>query len=324
MFLWRILPSVSTSVFNSLSRVNPSCFPFRLRSFFTAMASPLLSPGLPENPSKTPPFMNATGIAPESILFEKFIGFGSNSPRLSGILPIKRLLDKSRRPISNGIGPDRRLLLASSFTRLVTLEITQGRVPEIILPWMNTLVAAFRRIDFLISPTPPEKMKFRNSPGFPRTGNWCIRTRFLAWWSLPGRPGIGPRGSPGILPIIPLSLNSRSTKDSILPIPTGISPESLHAVNTKLFSFLSPEIFAGSRHGLKPPFSLKLSTSRLLRLVTDKGNSPVKRLKDKSSDLKACKGFKSGKTPVKYPPVMFSSSKAEQLVIPTGNRFPWK
>ena len=119
-------------------------------------------PGLPEKLSTNPPFTKDTGIGPERLLFDKLMEFGNNSDRLSGILPVKRLFERSRTlrdfsqeselgmedeslllcknsvfsflklPISEGIGPDRRLLLRSIFTRLVAREILGGIAPEIL------------------------------------------------------------------------------------------------------------------------------------------------------------------------------------------------
>ncbi|WVZ18608.1 hypothetical protein V8G54_005930 [Vigna mungo] len=96
-------------------------------------------PGFPAKLSTKPPLISLGGIGPESILCEKLIEFGSSTERLSGMLPVKRLLERSRRlrnsneesepgmeefslfpcnisklsllrlPISEGIGPDRRL-----------------------------------------------------------------------------------------------------------------------------------------------------------------------------------------------------------------------
>uniref|UniRef100_A0A7N0V1S0 Uncharacterized protein n=1 Tax=Kalanchoe fedtschenkoi TaxID=63787 RepID=A0A7N0V1S0_KALFE len=93
---------------------------------------------------------------------------GSNLVRLSGMVPVKRLSDKSRRlrdfsdemdigteevslfpcnismlsflrfPIAEGIEDERRLWLASNFTRFWALEISEGTAPESIFLWMNS------------------------------------------------------------------------------------------------------------------------------------------------------------------------------------------
>jgi hypothetical protein len=52
--------------------------------------------GLPEKLSTNPPLINEGGIGPERLLLEKLIEFGKSSQRLSGIFPVKRLLERSR------------------------------------------------------------------------------------------------------------------------------------------------------------------------------------------------------------------------------------
>ena len=101
----------------------------------------------------------------------------------------------------------------------------------------------------------------------------------------------------------------------MFPIDAGIGPCSTQVVKIMRLSFVSLEIFSGSCHKLRPSFSLKLSTSRLERFVTDMGNSPVKRLYDTSSIRKDFNGEKSGYVPVADKKLKFNSSKKEQLTM---------
>uniref|UniRef100_A0A2P2NZJ5 Uncharacterized protein n=1 Tax=Rhizophora mucronata TaxID=61149 RepID=A0A2P2NZJ5_RHIMU len=89
----------------------------------------------------------------------------------------------------------------------------------------------------------------------------------------------------------------------------------MHVVRIMVFSFFGLEIFSGSFHKSSSTFSLKLSTSRLVRLVTDIGNLPVKRLYDMSSIRRDFSVEKSGSVPVRYRKLIFSSSKREQLMM---------
>ncbi|PON56471.1 hypothetical protein TorRG33x02_296220 [Trema orientale] len=165
-------------------------------------------PGLPEKLSTNPPLIRDCGIGPESMLCEKLIEFGKSSQRLSGILPVKRLFERSRTlrdlseesesagieefnllpckrskfnlfklPIWGGIGPERRLLLMSILTKLVALEIPTGSTPEILLLCMNN------------------SDKFRALPIEPGIGplKLLLPRSIIDTWGRPRSPmGIGP------------------------------------------------------------------------------------------------------------------------------------
>ena len=124
--------------------------------------------GLLEKLSNCPPSINGLGMGPESRLLEKLIELGSKLERLSGILPSKTLLERSstlsdfnddrvsgieelslffckinefshfKLLISEGIGPDKRLLLRSILTRVVACEISGGRIPDIMFLGMSS------------------------------------------------------------------------------------------------------------------------------------------------------------------------------------------